>query len=186
MADFAPNYTARYKVRYSSLGKSHSMTWRVSSSVTDPTGIAAKVGLFLADMEGVLFDDWTVIGADFALADSDIFLPATPPDQPTGAVGVTGAHATDATFQIGFVGRSALGGKARMFLYGTNYAQNVASGETDDWRYTSAESPAVSDAIVRLNETSPALVANDDSIAVWYEYVNLKYNDRWLRRLRRG
>ena len=109
MADFAPNYTARYRVRYSSLGKSHSMTWRVVSSVTDPTGIAAKVGLFLADLEGVLFDDWTVVGADFAEADTDVFLPATPPDQPTGAIAASGGFPQDACFQVGFVGRTALG-----------------------------------------------------------------------------
>lgn len=186
MADFAPNYTARYRIRYTSLGKSHSMTFRVASSVTDPTGIAAKVGLILNDLEPILFSDWTIVGADFALADSDVFLPAVLPDAPTGGVSAGGAVATDAAAAISFVGRTTLGGRARMFLYGTFVGAVVRTAVSNDWRLTSAENASISAAIVRLNETSPALVGNDDAVALWYEYVNIKYNDRWLRRMRRG
>jgi hypothetical protein len=186
MADFAPNYTARYRFRYSSLGKTHACTWRVASSVTDPTSVAAKVGLFLADMEGSLWDDFTVIGADFALADSDIFLPAVPPDQPAGAVGVGASNVSDAAFALSFVGRTTLGGKARFFLYGTNDVELVRDTKGNDLKLLSSESTQISDAVVRLNETGPSLVGNDDAVAVWYEYVNMKYNDRWVRRLRRG
>lgn len=184
MADFAPNFTARYRIRYSQGGKNHSMTWRVASSVTDPTGIASKVGLFLADIEGMLFSDWTLIAAEFALADSDVFLPAVMPDAPTPAA--TGGVASDVACYIGYVGRSTLGGKARMFLYGTNIASFVRASQGLDFKVLSGESSVIADTIVRLNETSPAIVANDDRPAVWYEYVNVKYNDRWVRRLRRG
>jgi len=186
MPDFAPNYTARYRIRYTSLGKSHSMTWRVASSVTDPAGIAAKVGLFLADLEPILWNDWTLTGADFALADSDVFLPAVLPDAPTGAVSTSGSVSNDAAISLSFVGRSTAGLKARMFIYGTDGAAFLRVADGQDFRLTSAEEPAISDAIVRLNETSPAIVANDDAVATFYEYVNIKYNDRWLRRFRRG
>jgi len=186
MADFAPNYTARYRVRYSSLGKTHSCTWRVASSVTDPAGVADKFGLFLADMQGSLWEDFTVIGADFAEADSDVFLPAVAPDNPTGAVAVAGSFVSDAAFQLSFVARTALGGKARFFLYGTNDVELMRDAKGNDLKLLSSESTQISNAVVRLNETSPALVGNDDSIASWYEYVNMKYNDRWVRRLRRG
>lgn len=186
MADFAPNFTARYRVRYSSLGKTHSMTWRVVNTVTDPTALAAKVSGFLDDMAPNLFADWTIIGAEFALADTDVFLPAVAPDNPTGAVSTAGSHISDAAFQMGFVGRSSAGGKARMFLYGTNIAVDIADARGNDFRIQSSELASVSDAIVRLNETAPALVANDNHVAVWYEYANMKYNDRWVRRLRRG
>jgi hypothetical protein len=186
MADFAPNYTARYRVRYTSQGKSHATTWRVASSVTDPTAVAAKFGLFLEDMEGSLWDDWTVVGADFALADTDVFLPAPPPDQPTGAVAVSGATMSDSAFAISFVCRSALGGKGRFFLYGTNDSTLVRDSKGNDFKLLSSESVQIADAVTRLNETSPVLVCNDDSAAVFYDYVNMKHNDRWVRRLRRG
>jgi hypothetical protein len=73
-----------------------------------------------------------------------------------------------------------------MFLYGTTIPSGVRTATIWDFKVLSSEIAAISDAIVRLNETGPAIVANDDSIVSWYEYVNFKYNDRWVRRLRRG
>jgi hypothetical protein len=186
MADFAPNFTARFRIKYTSLGKSHSMIWRVASSVTDPTGIAAKITLFLTDLAPVRFNDWTLVGGEFALADTDVFLPSPITAPATGSVSTSGAVLTDPAVSISFVGRTTLGNKARMFLYGTTFRDVVTTSVGADWRVTSAENAAISDAIVRLNETSPAIVGNDDAVATWYEYVNVKYNDRWVRRMRRG
>jgi hypothetical protein len=186
MADFAPNFTARYRIRYTSLGKTHSTTWRLVNTVTDPSGVASKMGLFLADLAPNLYSDWTIVGADFALADSDVFLPAVEPANPTGAVSTGGAAGSDAAFQMGFVGRSTAGGRARFFIFGTNIAADVRDVVGNDFRVKSAELASISAAIVRLNETAPALVANDNHVATWYEYANMKYNDRWVRRLRRG
>lgn len=186
MADFAPNYTARLRVKYTQGGKSHSQTWRAPSTEDDPAGLVAKVGDYYGDIDGILFDDFEITGADWALADSDVFLPVTPPTSPTGAVAFSGFKPTDAACYVGFVGRTLLGGKARLFQYGTNYGANIRTGAFDDWRVTSAEAAAISAAVVRLNETSPSLVGNDDAVAVWYEYANIKYNDRWVRRQRRG
>ena len=186
MADFAPNFTARFRVRYSSLGKSHSMMWRVASSTTDPTAISAKVGLVLDDLAPLLFNDFTIIAADFALADTDVFLPAPSPAFGGGDVSAAGGVPNDAAVSVSFVGRTTLGNKARMFLYGTNSGAVMRTTTAQDFKLTSAESAAVSAAIVRINETGPAIVGNDDAVASWYEYVNVKYNDRWLRRFRRG
>lgn len=186
MADFAPNYTARYRLRYSFFGTSHSMMWRVASTVTDPTALTAKIALFLADIQASLWSDWAVEGAEFALADTDLFLPTTAPASPTGAGDISARRNTDKAFSVSFIARSTGGNKGRMFLYGTSMVTGVRDTVGNDFRLTSAESADVSAAIVRLNETSPALVCNDDNTAIWYEYVNMKYNDRWLRRLRRG
>jgi hypothetical protein len=187
MADFAPNYTARYRLHYTVTGKSHTMTWRVASSVTDPTGVASKMELFLADLQEDLYSDFTCVSADFALADTDIFLPAPVPASPAGTASPGDAKETDKALSLGFVGRSAAGGKARFFLYGTIFGNIIRSAPANDWKVVTAEDPAgVGAGIVRLNETSPALVANDDHIVTWYEYANLKYNDRWVRRQRRG
>lgn len=186
MPDYAPNYTARYRVRYTTQAKSHSMTWRIAAAATDDTAIAAKVGLFLDDLADSLWDDFTIIGADFALADSDVFLPGTLPTFGGGNVASSGQQQSDAAFAVSFVGRTIAGGKARMFLYGTNFDVSVRATLGNDWKVLSAEASTISDAIVRLNETSPAIVGNDNATAVWYEYVNMKYNDRWVRRLRRG
>lgn len=186
MADFAPNYTARYRMRYTSLSKNHALTWRVLNTVTDPAAVAAKMELFLADMEGRLWTDFTVVGADFALADSDVFLPCVAPASPTGAATTNPAYAAHAADAISFVSRSAAGGKGRFFLYGTNYGRTEDTAEQVDWRITSGEDATIAAGVARLNETSPSLVCNDNHVAVWYEYANFKPNDRWIRRLRRG
>lgn len=186
MADYAPNYTARYRVKYSSLGKTHSMTWRLDAGTTTFSAVATKMGLFLADMAGNFWADWTVIGADAALADSDVFLPAPAPAQPTGTVGINIATISDAAFALSFVARTIAGEKARFFLYGTSLPIAVRSGTGNDFKVLASENSGVSAGIVRLNQTSPALVGNDNQTAIWYEYANMKYNDRWVRKLRRG
>ena len=187
MADFAPNFTARYRLKYTVLGRNHTMTWRVASDTETVTGVASKMGLFLDDMADVLYASFTITGADFAPADSDIFLPVTAPTFAGGGGSEGSAAATDRDIALSFVGRSTGGNKGRFFLYGTTFGLAVRTGTVADWKLTSAEYPdSISDAIVRLNETSPALVANDDNPMVWYEYANIKYNDRWLRHDRRG
>lgn len=186
MADFAPNFTARYRYRYQTVGKNHSQTWRVAADVTDPTAIAAKVGLFLDDLADSLWDDFTILGAEFALADSDVFLPAVLPSFGGGNVASSGQEPSDAAYAGSFVGRTIAGQKARMFQFGLNFVESVRATIGNDWKILSSEASTVSAAIVRLNETSPAIVGNDNEIVVWYEYINVKYNDRWVRRLRRG
>ena len=186
MADYAPNYTARYRVRYSVHSKTHTMMWRVAAGVTDEAALATKVGLFLDDLADNLWNDWLVLSADFALADSDVFLPATPPSFGGGNVSTSGRVPSDMPYALSFVGRSIAGQKARMFIYGSNIGAALRSALGDDYRVNSSELSTVSDAIVRLNETSPPIVANDNQIVVWYEYVNIKANDAWVRKLRRG
>lgn len=186
MSDYAPNYTARYRVRYSVHSKTHTMLWRVLAGVTSPAAIAAKVGLFLDDLADNLWNDWTVISADFALADSDVFLPAAAPSFGGGAVSTGSRVPSDMPYTLSFVGRSIAGQKARMFLFGSNIGAALRSPLGDDYRINSSELSTVSDAIVRLNETSPPIVANDNQNVVWYEYVNVKANDAWVRKLRRG
>jgi len=186
MADFAPNFTARLRLRYSTLSKTHSLMWRAVNTVTDPSGLISKLGLFLGDLEPLLYDDWTILGTDFALADSDVFLPVANPTAPTGAFSSAAAPRAAAAIPISFVSRSTAGGKGRFFLYGTGLAQTLFDATEGDYRISSAEDANISAAIVRLNETSPALVCNDNHTAIWYEYVNIKPNDNWVRKQRRG
>lgn len=186
MPDYAPNYTARYKCTYTTLGKTHSMQWRLAASVTDFAAVATKMGLFLADLAPALYEDWTVLHAEAALADSDVFLPAPAPDQPTGAGDVDPAKGANAAIAVSYIARSIAGGKGRFFLYGLSFDALMFTTPGKDYRYYSSESTYVSDTVVRLNETSPELVCNDNEPAVWYEYINQKPNDRWVRKLRRG
>jgi len=186
VADFAPNFTTRYLLRYSVVGRVHSQLWRAPSSVTDLTGLAgliSKVGAYYAEMAPKIWSDFSFLSASWAPADSDIFLPASTPGAITGEVSVATAALSANALAISFVGRSDHGEKARMFQYGV--AVNPAdSPNANDFRIHSSEDTHISSAIGVLNESAPALVANDDHDATFYDYVNVKYNDYWTRKSR--
>ncbi len=186
MADFAPNFTARYKTTYSTLGKTHSVQWRVGAATTDPALVATKMGEFLGDLHDSLYEDWTILHSEFALADSDVFLPAPSPAQPAAAFVIPDDAESDAAVAVSWICRSIAGGKGRFFLYGVALEDSIRTAAGRDYRFTSAENTHISASIVRLNEEPPTLVCSDNQPAVWYEYVNYKPNDRWVRKLRRG
>lgn len=186
MADFAPNFTARLRVKYATLGKTHSQLWRVASSTTSPTGIVGKVQAYYAAIQGFLFTDFVITGADWALADTDIFLPVTPPASPSGANDPATAKPTDTAVSLSFVARSTAGGKGKFFQYGSSAGLLIHDNKAADFRFFGTEEAPIAAAVTALNELSPALVCNDDHTAVWYDYANIKYNDFVVRKLRRG
>jgi len=186
MADHAPNYTPRLKLIYSSQGKTHSMLWRAPRSETDPASLIEKQGLFLNALTAHRFTDWTISSNQWAEVDSDIFLPVDNPDVDAGTASLSGINAAAAAGSISFVGRSALGKRAVFYLYGTHLLQDAQSANEADFRLRTAEVPAISTAIGVLNEVGYPLRGNDGATVSWYPYVNTKYNDHWVSKLRRG
>lgn len=186
MATYAPNVTPRYKLHYTTQGKAHTALWRIQRGTVFDTTFLGKVHDFYAAMAPVLFSDWTMVSAEQANEDSDVFLPSPLPTAITGSVSVGGASASDAAFAAGFIGRSSGGQKARMFLYGVGLAALVRNPVGNDWRLSGVEESHVAAAVNVLNFTLPVLFATDDHDVLWYNYASIKYNDRWVRKLRRG
>lgn len=183
MADFAPNYTARYRLRYSTMGKRHAMTFRKHPGGGSLDLFIAGVDAFLTTLLPKLNADWTLLSADYAGENSDVFLPA---DMPTLATGGTTTPATGyRPGFISFVGRGALGSPTRLFIYGTAYLPVVSSGAAGDWRITSAEDSVIANAVGDLN-TIPDHAAIDRSVPTWYPYVNCGYNGYYQRKMRQG
>lgn len=183
MADFAPNFTARYRLHYTALGKQHSMLWRIARGAGTPglPFMIAKVTEFLDALAPVRFTDWQTVSAEFALEDVDIFAPAGLPSPIAGAVAIPADFLSQSTLTTGFVGRSSAGQKARMFVYGC--ASSPELGTTtpaDNFRITASESAVVAAAIAELNAGSPTIVGSDNMPVSWYSYVNVKYNDHWV------
>lgn len=187
MSDFAPNWTPRYRVRYSTRGGTHTMQFRIARAADpgDFSGMAGKVGSFLEALESLLFTDWTVLSATGALQDSDIFLPAPVPTGFTPAASTTGESLATKAWETGFIGRSSNGGRGAFFIYGLR--QNpITVTPPQDFRIFTSENSVFEDAVTALDELSPAFAANDGFAVNWYQYVNVKYNDYWVRRLRQG
>jgi len=182
MADFAPNFTARYTVMYSTLGLTHRMMWRIprGAGATGLTNIIAKMGAFLTGAEPLMFTDWTLLSATYQVEDSDFSIAAALPTAPTGAIAVPTNPKSQATLHTSFVGRSNQGQKARIFMWGLNIGpENTALASFDDFRVNASETTDIAFLISVLNG-SPALVASDDNPVTWYPYVNTKFNDAWV------
>jgi len=186
MPNFASNFTARYKLHYSALGHNHTMLWRIQRG-TGSTGLAlmvSKVQQFLDTLTASRTTDWTEISAEYCPEDSSIFVPASLPGSAAGTATIPAQPISQGIASISFVGRSSAGQKARMFLYGTLFTPELGTAVEDDFRISTGESGTISSAVAELNSGSPPIVASDDNDVSWYPYVNLKYNDYWLRQVR--
>ena len=188
MPDYATINTPRFRMRYRVLSQTHNITWRLeqTKTIADAGGVASKMAAFLAAIQSHLYNDFTVLSAAWAEVNSELFLPCATPASPTGGVSTSGITRVAGTISMGFVGRGAGGSKAGFYLYGHNYDVPINSAAEADFRLTAAEVGVVADAIEALTELSPALYAIDRTPVTWYNYVNLKYNDRWVRKARNG
>lgn len=187
MADFVANSTKRLRVRYRANGRNHSMTfrWQVSNIEGDVTDMVDKVSAFVDALSPMLTNDWKYNSMEWAAAGSDVFLPVALPAQPTGAQPSL-AGTADAILSLGFVGRGALGGKARLFIYGYGLFVEGGGSVLRDFRIQPGERAEVTSAIAILNDLAPEQVATDGSVVQWYPYANVKFNDYWMARVRQG
>lgn len=185
MPDFVSNSTMRYRVRYRSAGLTHTMLWRFQDTGIEntPADWADKVSQVLSKLEGLLSSDFSILSAEHAPAGSDVFLPTVAPDVPIlSGTNLTGMPA--ASLSLGFVGRSALGQRARMFVYGIGYDINQSTLSIRDWRITPTEDSHIAQAISTINDLAPECIATDGGVVEWYPYMNMKFNDYWVRKQR--
>lgn len=187
MADFAPNFTARYVVRYSVLGIEHTMQFRIgrSAGLTGLVGMTGKVTQFLEDLQSFMFTDWAILDAKYSAEDTNFFVPVAAPGAPIGAITIPAQPASQSILSTSFVGLSSQGQKARLFVYGLSIGpENTAFTTSDDFRVLASDTSALADAIATLQTGSPTIKASDDNDVTWYSYVNTKYNDFHLRAVR--
>lgn len=188
MADYAPNYTPRAKIRYRAGGTVHSMTWRRArgSDAAAMLAMADKMILFLNTLSSIRLADWALLDASYCLEDSDVFLPLTLTETLDAAGG--GAFSTFAGVAkanaFSYVGRGTTGQKAKFFVYGlSRYAE---ANITNDLRIYAAEDATFAASLVALTELAPSVAASDGSTVIWHNYVNQKVNDYWVGRARAG
>jgi hypothetical protein len=191
MPDFAPNVTARYRLKYNVVGRQHTVMCRgirdidVSTLVNDAkTYLRAVFDALKADMAS----DLAFISADYALTDSDIFLPTTVPTAVVGGTAVAGFSKQDSITHLTFSGRGVQGSKVTTHIYGYQTSPDTLPVNIgSDFVFTGAENAAVAAAVVALN-TSPSgrIVAIDNTPPVYANRATIKVNDFWLRKVRQG
>ena len=184
MVDFAPNWTARLRVTYEVQGLRHRCVMRaLRPFATTASAMAGKFITFLNEITNLVWDDFNILGYDFAAQDSDVFLPAT------GFTGLIGSATTGlrtpghAIVQTRFEATSAGGSRTALVLFGLAFTPGVSLG-AENFRVTTLENADVAAGVVALNEIAPGFAGADGSLAVWRPYVNIKHNDAWMDHVR--
>ena len=184
MADYAPNFTPRYKLKYFANGKVHTQLWRppAGAVIGDMATFALFVSGYYAAVAPLLYDDTAPLSASFAAENTDVFLPcAVPTIIGTGDTGPAPARRTPAS--VSFTGRSTAGQRWVLFQYGTT-AIAVDGSNTGDFRQSSAELTTVLDVVGFLNGESGTFRASDGVAVLVNPYMNIKDNDYWVRKAR--
>jgi len=186
MPDFAPNFTARYTLVYSSLGHVHKNLWRIArgAGVAGLNNTILKAAAFYNALTAARYTDWTAISATYQAEDSDVSVPAAVPTINAGTGVIPAQAKSQGIVSTCFPGRSNLGQKARLFVYGMSTGPEDQVTPSDDFRLTAAENALINAAVVVLNNGSPNLVASDNAVVGWYTYADIKFNDHWLRKIR--
>lgn len=185
MASFAPNFTARYVVRYSVFSRQYSMQFRSSatSSLADDD-IVTAAGNFLSALAPVRATTWEVVGALWYPVNQNVSVPAPTPEVDAGTANISGSVTGRAPGYWGFSGRTLQGQRASLYLYGIALTPASVADE-GDWRLTAAENAVVDSAITELaNAGALGLVGSDGNEIVWKPYVNLGFNSYQIRRAR--
>jgi hypothetical protein len=187
MADYAPNYTMRVKLRYSVQGRTHSIVVRggITDVAINAPDLANSLMGFLNALAPMLYDDWTVVSLSYCLAGETFFVPM---DFGGIDVFIGGADATalrtaaQAAIHGRFEGRGTEGSKAALVIFGVSTKPGDLGVE--DYRIYKAESVEVEAAHNALVAAIPPFRCGNGSTAVWYPYMNIKANDAVVRDVR--
>lgn len=184
MADYATNYTHRYRLRYRCGTLVHRTDIRYGGDPGGPDlGFIADVGALFDALTPYLCNDISLIDASFADENSDTFLPTSPPVLTATPNPLNGATKGKAPRFISFGGKSALGTMARQYIYGLHSFENETA-EGDDYRLYQAESAAAAAIITAYIAVTDKVAIDRQSVGFIYNYCNLGVNPRVLRSVR--
>lgn len=188
MADYAPNWTPRYRVRYKVGGRNHSFTWRVQRGLVAldaADSLANRASAFFNALRDILYANFAILGADFAETDSDIFLPTIAPTVDIGGPSDIGSSTTKFITQYRFEARAVTGSRYNFSMFGLSL--DIDDATASDYRISGLENPFLTAARGALTELGgEQLVAISGAPLVWKPYVNVKVNDHWVKRARLG
>jgi hypothetical protein len=186
MPAFAPNFTARLKVRYFAGGATHSQLWRsltLGGGFATVDALIGEVQSYYDAIAGSIFDDWAILDVSVAAEGALIFIPHGTLTV-TGLASTVGMPARAKASQISYPARTDNGNPWIVYQYG--WANMIGSAVTgDDFRFNIGEDGDVDAGLAALQAmTIP--VGNDGSGLNFKNYANVKYNDNWEKKVRKG
>lgn len=184
LAPLSPSNTPRYFVDYRANGREHTVMFRYATPVNGPppaTPFIARVAAVIDDLKTWLPTDFTVLGARYAVAGSDVTLPATAP-APVGPF--TGAlNQGEAPAFLTMVGRSSSGRKWRLSILGISVSPAEGGSTATDYRMTAAENTVAATVISNVDGWTDIVAIDGEQITL-HPYLNLGYNAHWQKALR--
>lgn len=187
MADYAPNFTARYKLRYSFEGDTHVCTTRWPSGATKAANEDAAITFwagFLGLTEDLRHTSFDVLDAEYAEADSNVFLPATPPLEVSPGLRAAASGSSSRIMHSIWQGRSIAGARMRFQMFGLLWA-TADSAEGVDFYILPTENGAVED-VAGLILSAGMVGPDNESLGQVRARVAYKQNDAWVSNRRQG
>jgi len=124
--------------------------------------------------------EWTA--AEYALTDSDVFVPTATPSAVTGLVSPSSFTIQEKITPLIITGRSATG-RARVSVYGLAIVTGEGAGAGNNYIITEGEAPALTSALTALQDNA---VSNAGEVTIWHRTATMKPNDRLVKRVRQG
>lgn len=184
MTTYAPNFTPRYRAKYVAAGVEHTIQIRGPRGETGPAIQArgSSLGTCYSTAATVLASDFAWISAEYALTDSEIWIPCDLPPGATGTISPTSFTPRDKITPTIFSGR-APGSRARFGMYGLFWNEDSHGGEANNFIITPGENAIIS---AIATEATGHFRANSGAVAVFYNRATIKPNDHWVKRVRQG
>lgn len=175
MAPLPPSSTARVFYDYSQGPVQHTLMVRVTEAAAQ-ADIDANVEAFLNAIAPILVAS-TITGVRRAELGSDVTLPITSAIQ-GDTFGAGAGDISSSARQISFTGRSPGGRKARVSMFGLNFAPT-------DYRFSGGENGAARDAWESLGTDADVFIGIDGlSPVLWHQYANVGLNDHYVKEAR--
>jgi hypothetical protein len=123
-------------------------------------------------------ESFTIDGAEYAVGDSNVFLPADAPTEVTAGTRASASGASGRIMHSIWAGRSGLGSKSRFQMFGLSWA-TAEDNATTNFYISVAENPLVG-TIATLIRASGQVGPDDEVLAVVNPRVAYKQNDAWV------
>lgn len=182
MTTYAPNFTPRARLKYVACGIEHTIMMRAArgtaADLSPQFNSIRACFLMLVDQ---LPEDFAWISAEYALTDSDVFIPRAVPAAIVGEQPVASYTLKQKCTSTNFNGRAA-GSRAALYFYGVLWGEGIGE-PADNGRVTPAEQAEIGTVATELSGQAHA---NSGEQAIFHQYANIKLNDHLLKLLRRG
>jgi len=185
---YAPHWTSRMRVSYFAAQAVHSQMWRFpgpasGSGVTDLVAVLIDYYTALAP---ILYQDFIVNAVTVADIDSTFFLPISNPFVGLGGdLTMADFEPQEKAFQGTWVGRTTGGNPWHVSQFGIS-AIGLEGVASHNFRVLRIENATVAAALDVLQAAGGTIIGNDAQPVAFYDYLNVKDNDRYVKKVRRG